>query len=207
MSASPTSPRVRHGRSHADMHRKHVGGVSRHSPATIALHWGSALALVLCAAAGIARDWTDNDAWRVLLLDVHRQLGLLVLLALGLRLAVRWRVGMADHATGLSRPMKLAAHLAHLGLYALLLALPLLGLATSQAHAVKVRLLGLWQLPTLVAADPDLADTLSDWHLWAAWLLLALVVMHVLAAWWHHAHRRDGVLAAMLPLVKPRPHD
>jgi len=100
--------------------------------------------------------------------------------------------------------MQRAALGAHLALYALLLTLPLLGLATSQAHAVHVRLFGLLQLPMLVPADADLADTLSDWHVWLAWALLVLVALHVAAALWHHAVRRDGVLHAMLPAVRRR---
>ena len=58
---------------------------------------------------------------------------------------------------------------------------------------------GFIPLPDLVAADSDLADTLSDYHIWAAWVLLSLLVPHVLAALWHHYIRRDGVLTAMLP--------
>jgi cytochrome b561 len=66
---------------------------------------------------------------------------------------------------------------------------------------VPISLLGL-PLPNLVQADSDLADTLTDYHVWAAWGMLALVVAHAAAAWWHHAVRRDGVLTAMLPSVR-----
>jgi cytochrome b561 len=55
-----------------------------------------------------------------------------------------------------------------------------------------------------VADDPDLADVLTDWHAWAAWGLLALLAAHIAAALWHHWVRRDGVLAAMLPLLRQR---
>jgi cytochrome b561 len=100
--------------------------------------------------------------------------------------------------------LRAAAQLAHLALYAMLLTLPILGLAVCNAHGVDVSVFGLFQLPSLVAADPDLADELTDYHVWAAWGLLALVSAHVVAALWHHAVRRDGVLVAMLPALKRR---
>jgi cytochrome b561 len=132
----------------------------------------------------------------------HRQAGNFVLLALVLRLAVRLRIGLADHAGDMPVLVRAAAQVAHVGLYALLAALPALGLAASNAHGIVVSLFGLFPLPVLVSADPDLADTLTDFHLWAAWALLLLVSAHVVAALWHHAVRRDGVLAAMCPWVE-----
>jgi len=95
--------------------------------------------------------------------------------------------------------LRVAAKVAHVGLYLLLLVLTLLGWATTNAHAVGLNLFGVLPLPNLVADDPDLADALSDYHLWAAWLLLAMVTAHVGAACWHHWWRRDRVLIAMLP--------
>jgi cytochrome b561 len=185
---------------HDSLRTSHPG--HRHSTWTIALHWSSALAIVIAAACGIARNFVDDDRLRELLMDAHRQSGLYVLLALGLRLAVRWRVGMANHAGDMPPVLRWAAQLAHLALYALLFILPVLGWATSNAHGVDVRPFGLMRLPSMVEADPDLAETLSDYHVWSAWLLLALVVAHVGAAGWHHRVRRDGVLHAMLPLFR-----
>jgi hypothetical protein len=61
-------------------------------------------------------------------------------------------------------------------------------------------LFGAVPMPSLVAPDPDVADALVDFHAWGAWALFALVGAHAGAALWHHFVRRDGVLAAMLPI-------
>jgi cytochrome b561 len=179
-------------------------GLEQHSIGTVFLHWASVVALVVAASSAIACEWIEDDRLRGLLMDIHRQSGNFVLLALGLRLAVRFSVGMADHAADLPPWSRIGARLAHWALYGLLLALPLLGLAASNAHATRVTLFGLLALPPLVGADPDLADRLTDCHLWGSWLLLALVVLHIAAALWHHFIRRDGVLAAMLPMRRLR---
>ena len=95
--------------------------------------------------------------------------------------------------------LRRTAGVAHGLLFGLLIALPLLGWALSSAHGITVALLGAVPLPKLVTPDSELADTLSDYHVWLAWGLLVLVGMHVAAAAWHHFVRRDAVLRAMLP--------
>jgi cytochrome b561 len=182
-------------------------GRTRHSGWTIALHWSSVAAVLVAAVAALWREAIEETALRNLLMDVHRQAGLYVLVALGMRLVVRFTVGMADVTKDMHFLLRWAAQGAHAALYVVLFVLPVLGWAGSSAHGVPLRLFGLLPLPSLVDDDPDVADTLTDYHLWASWALLGLVLMHIGAACWHHLVRRDGVLAAMAPWVrrKPRP--
>jgi cytochrome b561 len=179
-----------------------IGGVdfrSRHPMLTIALHWGTALVLVVAVCAMFLRDAAEDKSLRQVLLEVHRQLGLLVLLAVGWRIARRVRPGLTDHAANMPLLVKWAAHIAHVLLYALLIALPVVGWALTSAHGIKLSLFGAIPLPSLVEADSDLADALSDYHVWLAWGLQALVGAHLAAALWHHFVRRDPVLRAMMP--------
>lgn len=44
---------------------------------------------------------------------------------------------------------------------------------------VSLRFLGSVPLPKILSADPELADTLTDYHVWVAWGPLGLVVAHV----------------------------
>lgn len=173
--------------------------VSGHPTLTKAIHWATVAAIVIAVAVMFVRDATEDRELRQFLLSMHRQLGLLVLLAAGVRIAIRLRRGLADHAPGMAVFMRWAAKAAHVLMYGVLIALPLLGWALTSAHGISLTFLGSVPLPKLVEADSDLADTLTDYHVWLAWGLLALVVMHVLAAAWHHFIRRDTVLQAMLP--------
>lgn len=173
--------------------------VARHPAITVALHWGTAAALVVSVSAMLVRDALEERFWRQLLLEVHRQLGLLVLIAVGIRIVLRLTRGLANHAFDLTRPLRWAAKAGHTVLYAFLLALPLEGWALTNAHGISLSLLGVVHLPALLGADSELADTLADYHVLAAWCLLAFVSMHATAAMWHHYVRRDAVLAAMLP--------
>jgi len=173
--------------------------IERHPLVTRVLHWATAVILVVSVSAILYRETTEQKTLRQVLMELHRQLGLLVLLLLVARVVVRSVKGLVNHALGPSAARRRAAAVAHWSMYGVLAGLVLLGWALCNAHAIHLRLFGVIPLPDLVAADSDLADTLSDYHIWAAWVLLSLVVPHVLAALWHHYIRHDGVLTAMLP--------
>ncbi|MEX8511922.1 MAG: cytochrome b [Leptothrix ochracea] len=171
----------------------------RHSPWIIAMHWFSALLMGVAAGTVLLREMVEIQSFRILLMDLHRQAGLIILVGLVLRLAIRLRTGMVDYATHASKIMRFAALMAHISLYFMLAALPILGWAVCSAHETSLHLLGLMPLPNITEADADLADTLTDYHVWLAWGMLALVVLHIAAAFWHHLVHRDGVLVAMTP--------
>jgi cytochrome b561 len=121
-----------------------------------------------------------------------------VLVLFILRVYLRIRLGRLPPQYSASALIRAAAATTHLILYALLLMLPLLGWALSNAAGKSVGLFGV-PLPALVGADEDLADELQTWHVDTAWVLLAIVSLHIAAALWHHFVMRDGVLRTMLP--------
>ncbi|WP_425488848.1 cytochrome b [Dyella caseinilytica] len=164
----------------------------------VLLHWLTVFCL--CGAAGLIllRDEVSGRALRQWLLEGHRHFGLFVLMLFVIRITVRLRVGRLASTANMPAFTRAAAALTHIVMYALLLALPLLGWALSSAQGKPVHLFGA-TLPALVGADDDLADSLQTWHVDAAWLLLALVILHVSAALWHHFILRDDILRKMLP--------
>lgn len=162
------------------------------------LHWATVLCVCFAATFILIRDQVDGRVLRQWLLEGHRHFGLFVLFLFFVRVVLRIRLGKLPSADNASRIVHILAGLTHIALYALLLALPMLGWALSSAQDKPVHLFGA-TLPNLVGADEDLADTLQTWHVDAAWLLLGLVTLHVCAALWHHFVLRDGVLRTMLP--------
>jgi cytochrome b561 len=171
----------------------------RHPAVTVALHWATVVAIVIAVAAMFVRDVVEDKFWRQTLLETHRQLGLLVLIVVGVRITLRVWTGLADHAADMAGVLRWAARMAHVLLYGLLLALPLEGWALTSAHGITLALFGTVHLPNLIASDSELADVLSDYHISLAWILLIVVGLHAAAALWHHFVRRDAVLSAMLP--------
>jgi cytochrome b561 len=162
------------------------------------LHWATLLAVLSAVGLVLARDWVDDRALRGPLLDMHRQLGLLVFVGTATRLAARrlFASPPAPLATGIHL---LAVHLSHAALYLLLIGLPVLGVLATQAAGHPVTLLGI-PLATVVERNRDLAEQIAELHETGAWLLLALAGLHAAAAIWHHAVQRDDTLRRMLPL-------
>jgi len=172
---------------------------AKHPALIVALHWGTLITILVAVAAMFARDAMEDTSMRQFLLQAHRQLGLAVLVIVWFRIMVRLTKTLADHSHGMGALMRLAAQGAHVLLYGLLIAIPVVGWALTSAHNIPLNFLGVIHLPNLVSADSDFADTLSDYHVWLSWGLLAAVAAHVAAALWHHFIRRDAVLVAMLP--------
>jgi len=108
--------------------------IERHPPVTRALHWATAVILVVSVSAILYRETTEQKTVRQVLMELHRQLGLLVLLILVARVAVRSVKGLVNHAPGLSAGVRRAATLAHWSMYGVLAGLSLLGWARSRAN-------------------------------------------------------------------------
>lgn len=173
--------------------------VSRFSPLTVFLHWASVLLLLTAFALASMHLWWEDSPWDSRVLDTHRQIGLLVLLLTLCRWGLRWRSRSSEVGYGSSPLLNFLAALSHWLMYGLLFSLPLLGWAMTNAQGHLLEVGGLVRLPVWVPVDPDWADTLQEWHAWAAWGLLSIVCVHVIAALWHHFVWRDDVLTAMLP--------
>lgn len=176
-----------------------TAGEVRRPALLIALHWATLVAILLVVGLVFYRETVDDKAQRILLIALHKSFGLSVALLAVARLLVRLFRRPLPPAADMSPLSRFAAEAAHVGLYVLLLALPLIGWGLSSAHGKPVSFFGLVSLPSLVEPDEDLGDTFAEYHEAGAWLLLGLVGVHAAAALFHHFVRRDRVLRAMLP--------
>ena len=174
----------------------------RHPSPVIALHWTAAALLLAVFGLVLAHDAVAQAPWHQALLQMHRWAGLLLWLIAVIRLVVRLRLGLAPSTADVPRLQRLAALAVQALLLGLLLSLPLLGWALTNARGAPVLLPGGWPLPLLLGRDLDLADTLEEVHGLAAWTLLGAVGLHATAAVWHHRVRRDQVLLAMWPWLR-----
>src|SRR3712207_7678485 len=83
-------------------------------------------------------------------------------------------------------------------LYAMLLAVPLLGWLHLNSKGIGASMFGL-HLPMLADADRELDPALLRAKRWLSYGLLGAIGLHAAAALAHHYLLRDGVLASMLP--------
>ncbi len=159
------------------------------------LHW--AMAAMIVAMLFIGVGMVASLELRPWLLDLHRPLGLAVLVLAIFRLWHRYRNPPPPLPDSLPPLQARAARLSHGAFYALMFAMPLLGLAMSSAGGYVVTLPGGWVLPSLVSQDPALYTWLRGAHGVLGYALFALVLVHLAAALYHAWVRRDGVFQAM----------
>ncbi|WP_051379048.1 cytochrome b [Derxia gummosa] len=172
-----------------------------HPPLLRALHWATLACVLAALGIALARESFESHALRMTLLQWHRLAGLLAFALTLARIVSRFGLATAEPLRDAPAAQRLLAAGAHLGLYALLVLVPLLGWLASNAHGNATLPFGI-HLPVLVEADDDLADQLEEAHGVAAWSFLALAGLHAAAALWHHHFKRDDVLVAMLPRLR-----
>ena len=171
---------------------------------TIALHWASALLVLLMFASAWLHVLAAARAsdFAPALLQLHRSTGLTVWGFTALRLA--WRLTNASlppfpaQMTTLHRAM---VKLNEYGLYALLLAQPATGLLTTLAGGRPFGLFW-WRISPLMPRDDMLRTAFHLAHELGAWTLAALIAGHAAAALFHHVVLRDDVLARMAPAIR-----
>ena len=169
---------------------------SHFAPLARLLHWLMALMIIamLFIGAGMAASVSQRHEW---LLNLHKPLGIAILLLVVVRLFVRFSTRQPPLPADLPRVQVLAAKLSHLLLYALMFVLPLVGWAMISAAGDPVMLGSALQLPAIVPANPSTFAFLRKAHAYLAYLLFFTVLLHLAAALFHGWVRRDGVLESM----------
>jgi cytochrome b561 len=150
------------------------------------------------------RHGLDRGAGLRDLLSTHKTLGIAILLLAVIRLGVRLRYGAPALPADLPEPMRLAAHLSHYVLYALMIAMPLIGWAMMSAAAYPIVLYGGLRLPPILPASTGLHTLLWGAHYYLAFTFFALVLLHIAAALLHLLIRRDGVFQSHGAGADPR---
>lgn len=167
---------------------------------SIILHWAIAIGIVALAGLEMLRqEFPRGSLIREGLKSIHQPAGTILLLLVILRIG--WTL-LFQRKPKDSDPRGLAssgANLVHLALYALMLAIPLVGLVSVFSAGRPIDF-GLFQIAVpLKATLGGLAKGLREVHETLAFAILSLAGLHSLAALIHHVVLRDDTLRRMLP--------
>ncbi|KML14584.1 cytochrome B [Burkholderia cepacia] len=161
------------------------------------LHWVMAAMIIAMLFIGVGMVASVSGRHEVLV-AIHKPLGVAVLVLVCVRIVVRVLSKPPALPEDLPWWQKAAAHGSHLVLYALMVAMPLIGWAMLSAGGYPVTLGGGVQLPALVSADPVTFAWLRVAHRVLAYLFFLTFLAHFAAALYHGLIRRDGVVRAMV---------
>jgi cytochrome b561 len=166
----------------------------RYGAVAIAIHWVTAAAILVLLVLGLAAANAADPATRAALLRFHVPLGIAVFLLTLFRIAWWWfwdrrpppLAGLPGWQVG-------AEHAVRFLIYAAILVLGASGITMMALSGAPAILFGgapgplpdFWQFPPMAG------------HFVAAFALLALAVLHIAAALYHQAIRRDRLLARM----------
>ncbi|HET9534661.1 MAG TPA: cytochrome b [Mesorhizobium sp.] len=171
-----------------------------HYPATSKLlHWLVAVCVLTTAPVAIAMTRVGEGPTQDVLYDLHKSLGVTILILMILRLINRLAVGAPIADPGIKPWQKTVSSAVHTSFYVLLLAMPVVGYIATSAYGAPIPFFGLFNVPPIVDKNEALATQLFTIHRWVGWLLIVLVLTHVGAALYHYFIRRDKVLQRMLP--------
>lgn len=161
---------------------------------TIALHWTTAILVILLWGIGQTADWIPDGPTNTRYWSVHVILGFALTTVIGWRIV--WRA-----STGRRLPpvdtgaLHVFAKATHYSLYGLLLAALTLGIVNAFVRGYN--LFDVVHLPQL--GDRAWRKQITEWHGLAANVLLGFALFHAAAALIHHYVWRDGLLRRMLP--------
>jgi cytochrome b561 len=165
-----------------------------------AFHWILGLTIIGMLAFGWWMNHIPARPDRFFYRSIHADIGYLLLVLTALRLI--WRALNPTPAlpTGTSSWQRVAAWVSHGALYLVTFVVIMLGWAHSGARPQGDygSFFGLFHVPQFTSPDKATADAFEDRHIYAAYVLLALIVIHLAAAAWHQFIKRDRVAARMV---------
>ena len=174
-----------------------------HNPGLRLLHWLMAALIFVALPLGVWASLLPRGGTRSEILFVHKSIGMTVLCLVAPRIVWRLIAGAPAYAEPLGRLTHTAAHSAHIGLYALMIAMPVSGYLSSNGAGTVVPWFGLFTFPHLLPKNDTLRIAAGQAHYVFAWTIAFVLAAHLGAVVWHAAIKRDSVLTRMWPRYRP----
>ena len=166
---------------------------------SILLHWFMAILIIGLFFLGQYMVGLDYyDSWYQIAPWWHKSIGLSVLVLLIIRFI--WRLNNI-------KPLSLSksatwtvkiAEIVHILFYILLVIIGLSGYFISTSKGAGIDVFGWFNLPSVTTLNESQADLASKIHEIATQILIALVVIHAIAALKHHFINKDNTLIRIL---------
>lgn len=153
----------------------------KYHPFSRLLHWLMAAIIIFLLGLGIyMADFLSKEAPnRMEIYSLHKSLGVLVLILVLVRIVNRFVNKVPALPDSINKLERIAAHLAHFALYALMIIIPLSGCLMSNYFGYPVHFFGI-ELPLLVEKNPEFGMFFHEAHKYAAYTLIAVLSLHIL---------------------------
>ncbi|MBB6093418.1 cytochrome b561 [Povalibacter uvarum] len=175
----------------------------RYGVAAQLFHWSIVVLIITQVILAEKADGLPLGPAKIAVLAQHKSVGMTIFMLAVVRLLWRFVNPVPPLPSGMPAWQRVAAHISHGALYALILITPLFGWLMSSARNFPVSWFGVFTFPDLVQPDKARYEFFHGAHELVAKTLVVIAIVHALAALKHQFLDRDGLLRRMLP-VKPR---
>ena len=182
-----------------------VQNPTRYSRVAIILHWAIAAAIVFQIVLGL-RMGGESSASTYAVFQLHKSIGITILVLSLLRLGWRLTHRAPPHADDMPTFERIASHLTHIGFYVIMIGLPVTGWILVSAAKINIPTLLYSTIPWphigLVAGlDPEMKEVWEKWaangHTALSWLTYVLLALHIGAVIKHQWFDKQPLLARM----------
>jgi cytochrome b561 len=164
-------------------------------------HWILGIAITGMIAYGWWMNHFAARPDRYFYRSIHADIGYLVLLLTVIRLIWRGVNPTPALPDDIPRWHHVVSRISHWALYLVTIVVTMLGWALSGSRPLNqnyASFFGWFNVPQFTSPDKAAEHFFEDRHIWFAYVLLALIVLHIAAAAWHHFIRRDRVAMRMI---------
>ena len=169
-----------------------------YSRTAVVLHWLIGIALLAEVVFGLyLRELAKGSPLRGPAVNLHKSIGLVVGVAILVRLVWRFTHRPPSLPSDVPRWQSMAARANHTAMYVCMLVIPLAGYVASNFSKYGIKFFNRWVLPPWGPDSPAIYTALNNLHDIAAYVLMALVVVHVAATLKHAWIDRDRPFARL----------
>lgn len=170
--------------------------------AVVVLHWLLAVSIFFLF---ISSWWmmglplpSEELQFRAFPFQLHKNIGLTLVVLLIVMLYMRFKYPpAAPSAQDMTPWMHKSAILAHIAIYGLIFFVCISGYLSSAHTKWDTVVWWTFTLPRIAEANEDMNEFWGELHTYSAWILLALVAVHVSGAI-YHSYRNDGIIRRMM---------
>lgn len=172
---------------------------TRYGHLSLLIHWLVAIVVYGMFALGL---WMVTlgyyDTWYHQAPEIHKSIGMLLFFIMLFRVVWRFVSPPPKPLSSYSKLTKFASITVQLLIYIILFSILISGYLISTADGQAISVFGWFEVPALFTGAAEQADTAGEIHLYLAWAVVLLSVLHAFAALKHHFFDGDITLKRML---------
>jgi cytochrome b561 len=173
---------------------------ARYNKVSIALHWIVAVLVLVLIGLGVYMvDIPRGTPERSFFYNLHKSIGLTTAIIVLIRFWWRKKNPPPPLPASMPKWQDVTSNIIHALLYTCLIMMPIAGFTASQFTKWGVTYFGLFKIPPMASPNAALYDVFQGVHENTAYVLMFILTVHILAAFYHLLFVKDGVFQRMLP--------